>query len=175
MEVIDEPKINKMYHAVRGIHYLKQKGIDSSHLLPSTIHINQDGSGVQMILGGDGRGVLNKQPNMRKLRTSLTPMNYQGRGLVGKRNRMKGGGVKEMLLPSIIGISPLLVKSILKMGTHGFKEGKKDLMKISEKFGDLVVDDAIRRSVGTALKGKKEQRTIETQTDESGIRESRTI
>ncbi len=166
MEVIDEPKINKMYHAVKGIHYLKNKGIDSSHLLPSTIHINQDGSGVQMILGGDGRGVLNKQPNMRKLRTSLTPMNYKGRGLIGKRMRMKGGGVKEMLLPSIIGISPLLVKSILKMGTHGFKEGKKDLLKISEKFGDLVVDDAIRRSVGTALKGKKTSRTIETQTDE---------
>ena len=169
MEAIPEDKLVKMYHASRGVSYLKAKGIDASALVPETIHLNQDGSGVQMLLGGDGRGVLNNQNNMRRLRGMLAKGigKPSKRGAHGHRNRMQGGKLKDSLLPSLIGVSPLIVRGLLNVAKHGTKNIKEDLGNVGKKFGDLLLDDAIRRGTKGLLTPKKTSQG--TQTEREGI------
>ena len=55
MHNIHESKLSKMFNVAKSIEQLDRQGVDTRHLIPDTIHINQDGSGLQLkLLGGDG-------------------------------------------------------------------------------------------------------------------------
>tara|TARA_R110000803_G_scaffold162565_1_gene226173 strand:- start:3867 stop:4532 length:666 start_codon:yes stop_codon:yes gene_type:complete len=173
MEDLNDTKINRMVNSAFEVHYGQEKGIDMTHLLPTTIHELQDGSGLQMILtpknkaSSDGvikmtellrdlgnQGIKSHgitQNMLRTLNKSASKMyggtidKYIGKGSKKLKKTHRGGNIqlitmsggdigrslKSALIPSLIAISPLLVKSIGSLVKNKDKDKfKKDMKDI---------------------------------------------
>jgi len=50
MENLNDTKMNRMLSSALEIHHNANKGINMSHLLPQTLHVLEDGSGLQMVM-----------------------------------------------------------------------------------------------------------------------------
>tara|TARA_R110000772_G_scaffold29766_4_gene74219 strand:+ start:4579 stop:5064 length:486 start_codon:yes stop_codon:yes gene_type:complete len=132
MHNIHESKLSKMFNVAKSIEQLDRQGVDTRHLIPDTIHINQDGSGLQLkLLGGDG--------GMRDF----------------SKGKSYGGGIGSDLTPYLIHLSPLFVRSILKV-INGTVRTKKEITEELEDLGERALGHSLDRFISNKITGALE-------------------
>lgn len=132
MHNIHESKLSKMFNVAKSIEQLDRQGVDTRHLIPDTIHINEDGSGLQLkLLGGNG-------------------------GMRGfSKDKSYGGGIGSDLTPYLIHLSPLFVRSILKV-INGTVRTKKEIKEELEDLGERALGHSLDRFISNKITGALE-------------------
>lgn len=186
MENLNDTKLNRMFNSAMGIHYLKQKGIDTSHLLPQTIHVRQDGSGLQVAFmkGGEinSRGDIIRLDDLYretpivegsglkhqeiKLLRDFGRRHYGG-SIGGTRRSRKGskhygGSISSVLsgalVPTLINVAPQIVRGIGRVA-KGEQSAKDALKQVGSVALNKYTDKVISEGAKSLLQPTKSKAT----------------
>lgn len=162
MESLNETKLKKMFNVAKSIEHLNKRGVDSRHLIKDTIHLRHDGSGIQLkLLGGKG-GIqqLNIGEGISSDENGFLKNVIIGNHSFKKGKKSYGSGIGETLTPYLIHLSPLIVRSLMKV-INGEVRSKEEIKKELGTFGEKALSQSLDKFIANKITGALEPAKVQ--------------